>query len=66
MKDVTEVDQTLDIPLVKVRAQKDAPAWEMNKTYLQTSPSTEVTWEPYRQSPGRTRDPLVYISLILH
>ena len=64
MKDVTEVDQTL-IFLWWVRAQQDVLTWEMNKTYLHTSPSTEVTREPYRQSPGRTRDLLVSRSLIL-
>ena len=37
---------------------------ESIKTSLH-SPITEVTMEPYRQSPGRTRDPLVSRSLIL-
>ena len=38
---------------------------ESNKTSLQHCPSTKVTREPIRQSPGRTRDLLVYPSLIL-
>ena len=38
---------------------------ECTKTSLHCSPSTEVMRHPIRQSPGRTRDLLVYQSLIL-
>ena len=54
-----------DIPLVEVRAQRMYQHMECTKTSLQSSPNTEVMWEPNRQSPGQTRDLLVSRSLIL-
>ena len=48
-----------------MRAQTIAPTLEDIKTSLHYSPSTEVTREHTRQSPGRTRDLLSTSSLIL-